>query len=207
MKWLFLILMSINIVLFVTQYKSGSAYNTDFDYVKSLDVENLKLLRESELGEKEKCLVLPDERISNVRLELLNGLRGENVFVEELVNIKELAPSFWVFISEQTNSNDITKLKELGIESYLVGEGDFKGKRSVGLFANIDLARNMMKRLEINGFVADIAEKKRQKEVRWLSIKVKSLAEKEVVMGMAKDLNINVAEFKEIFCKSIASEK
>ena len=89
----------------------------------------------------------------------------------------------------------------------LVAAGDLKGRLSAGLFANIDLARDMIKLLGEVGVNADFIEKKKVKKTQWLSFGVGELESGDRVIDALKKVDVNVGEIKEFFCKSIASEK
>jgi hypothetical protein len=207
MKWLFLSLVLINAVLFVLNHKSLRANEGEYRITEGAGA--IRLLGE-ELGlvrVSERCLVLSgfvnDKDIDQVRKSLDKaGVRYEQVERADL-----MASVYWVFVENGQSSEQKKKLKESGIESYEILEGELRGKFSVGLFENIDLARSLVKRLESMAVQADIFERKKTKKTISFEVYMQNAEAKNLLLQGLEASGIKVDQIKEFFCKSIASEK
>ena len=138
---------------------------------------------------------------------MTNFLVSRAVEFDVIEKESALAPSYWVYIVGAVEDGLVESLASMDMDSYLIASGDLKGKLSVGLFANIDLAKGMINSLENNGIDADFIEKRNTKKAKWLSFSLDEIQDGEHIIDTLKDMQINLGEIKEFFCKSIASEK
>lgn len=207
MKWLLVLLVSVNIILFAVQIKEQVGVDVVPEYKSVEGVKRLSLLAEQNKRVRERCVVVgafPDsEALAAVKL----FLNDSDVKYELIEKREELAPAYWVYVVDDINDKLLESLTKMGIESYSVSSGDLKGKLSTGLFVNIDLARNMIAALKKNGIAADYVEKKKVKTTQWLSFNINDHGSDDGIMRHLKEMPINLGEIKEFFCKSIASEK
>ena len=207
MKWLLLLLISINVVLFLVQIKEHNSPNSVSGFVKENGAQDLKLLKDLKRDKPGRCVVvgaLADKNASDAVVSLLNEKNIKYEFVEKE---NELAPSYWVYVVDDVNESIIERLSAGGVESYLIATGDLRGRLSAGLFANIDLARDMIKELKDMGVDAAYVEKVKVKKTLWISFALAKVESGELIIEALKGLDVNLGEIKEFFCKSIASEK
>ena len=209
MKWLFLFLLSINAVIFVYQEKGFGGRVVVMDYVSDSSAKGIGLLSEVKAGGAvdERCVVIgPVE--GQESLERIKRLLDDWLVVYEIIDKKEeMAPSYWVFAEGNREEGLVDELASVGIDSYKVVDGKRAGEVSLGLFANIDLAENLIKRVKAKGFNAFYVEHERFSESRWLSFKVQETVGLSELKSRVEASKIKVGEIKEFFCKSVASEK
>ena len=209
MKWLLLFLLSVNAVIFIVQIKGMGGAAESNEYIKVPAAKDVKLLNELGVAEdvRGRCIVIGELDNELALKGLSDFLNTRNVKYELIEKKEELAPSYWVFAQDDANKDLQEDLNALGVESYLVAEGDWMGKVSLGLFANIDLAEDLMKDLKDEGVMTMFVEKKKYKNTKWISFRLDEVARSGRLLDELNALKINVGQIKEFFCKSIASEK
>jgi len=207
MKWLFLLLLTINVILFVVQIKEKDKSGIESDFNKVAGAQEIKLLKDVNNDAQHRCVVIgaiPDQNILDAVAKFLTDNRAKfEILEKETV----LAPSYWVYVVDDAEEALMQILKKMKLDSYLIASGQLKGKLSVGLFENIDLAQDMINSLKENGVNADLVEKRKIKNTRWISFEVNDIGGGEHIIEALKNMEINLGEIKEFFCKSIASEK
>lgn len=209
MKLLLLFLLSVNVVIFIVQIKGLGGHIRNVQYVEVVGAKKIELLGGSSAGVLSggRCIVIGELDDQYALTELSSFLGDQGVEFELIEKKQELAPSYWVFAKGKASEELSLKLSEAGMDSYVVSEGEWVGKVSLGLFANIDLAQDLINVLEVRDIEATYVERKKHKSSKWLSFKLSKPSEKSALLVGIKALEINVGEIKEIFCKSIASEK
>lgn len=207
MKWLLILLVSINVILLVVQIKEKGSADVVSGFKKAKGAQELMLLKDVGGAKQARCVVigaLQDED----DLAVLVGFLSENQIEYELVEKEvELAPSYWVYVIDEVKDSLVDRLNALGVETYLIASGDLSGRLSAGLFANIDLARGMVDLLKEEGVNADFVEKKKVKKSRWISFRLEGMENGKRIINALEVMDLNLGEIKEFFCKSIASEK
>jgi hypothetical protein len=189
------------------QVKEKNSANVVSGFNKSNGAQELKLLKDLNKNNQNRCVVvgaLPNETVLE---EVVVYLKNNNVDYELVEKETELAPSYWVYIADTKDEELMVRLDNIGVETYLIASGDLKGQLSAGLFANIDLARDMVKLLRDADIKANLIEKKKIKKMQWVSFGLEKSPDGEGLIEGLKAIKINPGEIKEFFCKSIASEK
>ncbi|MFT6909110.1 MAG: hypothetical protein ACJAS1_005818 [Oleiphilaceae bacterium] len=207
MKWLLLLLVAVNVILFVVQAKEKDGSGLVGYFQKVPGAQEIKLLKADHKNIQDRCVVIgaiPEPEA----LEVVVGfLTSSGIHYEQIEKEIILAPSYWVHIVDIVDEALIKSLNDKGIGSYLIAAGELKGKLSVGLFANIDLAQNKINSLKKLGINAGFIEKRKAKKTQWVSFSINEIEGVKHIIGSLKDMQINLGEIKEFFCKSIASEK
>lgn len=207
MKWLLILLVSINVILLVVQIKEKGSADVVSGFKKAKGAQELMLLKDVGGAKQARCVVIGALQDEDV-LAVLIGFLGENQIEYELVEKEvELAPSYWVYVIDEVKDSLVDRLNALGVETYLIASGDLSGRLSAGLFANIDLARGMVDLLKEEGVNADFVEKKKVKKSRWISFRLEGMENGKRIINALEVMDLNLGEIKEFFCKSIASEK
>ena len=207
MKWLLILLVSINVILLVVQIKEKDSADGVSGFKKAKGAQELMLLKDVGGAKQARCVVIGALQDEDV-LAVLIGFLGENQIEYELVEKEvELAPSYWVYVIDEVKDSLVDRLNALGVETYLIASGDLSGRLSAGLFANIDLARGMVDLLKEEGVNADFVEKKKVKKSRWISFRLEGMENGKRIINALEVMDLNLGEIKEFFCKSIASEK
>lgn len=207
MKWLFVLLVAVNVILLVVQIKGKDEQGSVSHFKKVASSKEIKLLKDGSNELMERCVVIgafPDATALKV---VTDFLASKSVQFDIIDKESVLAPSYWVYVVGGAEEALLKKLASMNVDSYLIKTGDLKGKLSVGLFANIDLAKNMVVSLRKSGIAADIVEKKNIEKTKWLSFSLDEMRDGEHIIGALKNMQTNLGEIKEFFCKSIASEK
>tara|TARA_R110001592_G_scaffold363316_1_gene683696 strand:- start:85 stop:708 length:624 start_codon:yes stop_codon:yes gene_type:complete len=207
MKWLFLLLLAVNVILFIVQIKERdeSSYVSNFNQVAG--AQNIKLLKEDASNAHERCVVIGEITDTNVLDKVKLFLSGNDVKFELIEKETVLAPNYWVYVVDEIEDGLVNNLNAKGVDSYVVASGELKGKLSLGLFANIDLAQDMIKSMTKIGVNAAFFEKRKTQKTKWLSFRLAEIDDGVSIIKALKDMRINLGEIKEFFCKSIASEK
>lgn len=208
MKWLLLILLVVNAVLFVVQIKEAEKKSIDVHYESVGGAEKISLLNEGvrSQNENKRCVVIGEVQDDEVLTKLTEHLKAEGVEFDVRRNKESLASQFWVY-TKGLNEEQTKKLNQKKIDHYVVAVGDAKGFVSLGLFENIDLAKALVGDLKKAGVEAFIKERNKTKQTIWVSFAITEILNERQLIEGVQALNINVGEIKEFFCKSIASEK
>ena len=207
MKWLLVLLISINVILFVVQIKEKDSIDLTSGFNKATGAQELKLLKDLKEDKQGRCVVvgaLPDQTVLNA---VVSFLKMNNVKYDLVEKEFELAPSYWVYVIDDVDDVLVQRLNGVGVETYLIASGELSGRLSAGLFANIDLARGMIELLKGVGVTANFIEKKKVKKTQWISFGLGELESSERIIESLEAMDVNLGEIKEFFCKSIASEK
>lgn len=208
MKWLLLSLLSINLILFIVNFKNQE--KPVAVYQKADQASEIKLLSEesqagSQLGRR--CYVLGDIESEDQIARAKKFLSDEGVLFQLVNKEQDLASVFWVYVQRDDERQVKELLKKQGVDSYLITEGELRGMLSAGLFENIDLARALVKKIEALGAEANIFERKKQKNNISIEFASDQISDKAMLMKGFRDQGIIISEIKEFFCKGIASEK
>jgi len=216
MKWIFLSLLAINVVLISIQWVDSRSAVVPAEYIKGDASKRLELLGEVGGGPTkrgraaEMCLLvgpLDAKPQAEVMLESLNSDGDNSKLVVQKV---KKAPSYWVYFDEYAEKNVAVWVEEFKlkkIDSYVIGSGGLKGALSLGVFENIDLAYRLKKMMKKKGYEAKISEINKVDSEFWLLFSAVYAAEnKKKIDEMLTPLK-KMHEKREIFCKSVASEK
>jgi len=224
-RWIFLTLLLLNSLFAGIEWSSKADKRAAFD--KSYRVveggESLMLLSESVGGAARTvvrggdvkadrlCMLLGplDSKLNASKLlEAVQGGRVDSVLVAQAI-VK--APNYWVYLapfdSRKSALNKLKELQSVKVDSYLITQGELANGISLGVFENIDSARRMSKRRKSQGYDVKITELGKEDFEYWVAVM------EEYTEGLdaevSKIMNILDMSFekRQIFCKSVASEK
>ena len=216
MKWIFLSLLAINVVLVAIQWVDSRSTVTPVPYIDEAGSKSLKLLAEMSgkkllVGkESAMCLLvgpLETRKIAEQMREFLNeGSDNAKLVVQEV----RKAPSYWVYFDAYENKSvsawsEEFKLKS--IDSYVINLGELKGALSLGVFENIDLAYRLKKMMKKKGYESKISEINKVDKEFWLLFSSGYAAENQKKIDEMLTPLKKMHEKREISCKSVASEK
>ena len=216
MKWIFLSLLAINVVLISIQWVNSRNITVPEKYIERGDSKSLDLLVEvgserlSARRAADMCLLLGPLENEGQAEVILQSLGGDNKSSKLVVQKVKKAPSYWVYFNtyaEKTVDEWLEDFKLKKIDSYVIRSGDLKGALSLGVFENIDLAYRLKKMMKKKGFESKISEINKLDSEFWLLFSAGYAAEnKKKIDEMLIPLK-KMHEKREIMCKSVASEK
>ncbi len=225
MRWIFLTLILLNVLFAVAEWLSrvdkDEALNRPYRIQGGQG--QLTMLRESkglksEGGVENKrgvdeplCLLLGplDDRVKAD--QILSVFQDRNVKAELVAQSLVKAPNYWVYLAPfESRKAAISKLRELQsakVDSYLITQGELANGISLGVFENIDSARRMEKRRKNQGYDVKVSELGKKEFEYWVAILEEYSEDLDVdVTKIMKKLEVSF-EKRQIFCKSVASEK
>lgn len=220
MKWIFFMLFGLNLLLASLQWWNMREADGQQSYVPQPGIKQLTLLQERSIkttatesmaeADQQCELVGPitDKSRADSLLKLLKigGVRASLV-VQEM----KRAPGYWVYYgpvaSESARQEKWREFQSKGIDSYLITSGKLKGAISVGVFENIDSAQRMKQKMSGHGYQSKLSEIEKSSEVYWLLIYEPYLIENKKKIEEALNAFEVRPEKRQIFCKSVASEK
>jgi hypothetical protein len=215
MKWIFLSLLAINVVLVSMQWVSSRSISVPVEYIEEKGSKQLALLSEAgsrqQLGERGlMCLLLgPLEGRPQAEM-ILESLGGGDENSKLVVQKVKKAPGYWVYFNDFSAKTAVDLSEEFRlkkVDSYVISSGDLKGALSLGVFENIDLAYRLKKMMKKKGYETKISEINKVDNEFWLLFSASYAAEnKKKIDEMLTPLK-KMHEKREIMCKSVASEK
>ena len=225
MRWIFLTLLLLNALFAAMEWSSQSERREILDkpYQVIGGGERLTLLRESGgFGEAgvvpgaqpeidSLCLLLGPLKGEVKAVQLLSAFQDKSIKAELVTQDIVKAPNYWVYLAPfDSRKAAITKLRELQsvkVDSYLITQGELANGISLGVFENIDSARRMSKRRIGQGYDVKIAELDKKEFEYWVAVMEGYTEELDVeVSKLIRKLEMSF-EKRQIFCKSVASEK
>jgi hypothetical protein len=214
MKWFFIVLLAINIILAGFQWlqhreaKVAPVYQSLSDESSIVLLSELSDSPENGRGDEERCLLIgPSAKKEGIELGLsaLGLDKSDARLIEQGI---EKAPSYWVYIKFSDNvASVLSRLQQDGVDAYQISSGELKGGVSLGVFENIDLARRLVKKINKKGYEAAIYSLERKTAEYWLLLRKKYAADNQGKINEFLASLLKNAEKREIFCKSVASEK
>jgi len=216
MKWIFFSLLALNVALLSIQWVDVRNEEVSEIYIQESSSKNLVLLGEDKKSQNvngqdaKLCVLVGPVSTRVIAKDLLKSMHSDDADSRLVVQEVAKAPSYWVYFDEFEGSaveEWLNKFKEKGIDSYLVQSGKLKGMLSLGVFENIDLAQRLKKSMKKRGYQAKISEINKIDNEFWLLLSSTYAAENkkeidEILMSLKK-----IPEKREIYCKSVASEK
>jgi len=216
MKWIFLSLLAINVVLISIQWVDSRNVVVPADYIEGGGSKRLELL--GEIGGEsvmrgratEMCLLVGPLDAKPQAEVILKSLNSDGDNSKLVIQKVKKAPSYWVYFDDYAEKNVAAWVEEFKIkkiDSYVVASGGIKGALSLGVFENIDLAYRLKKIMKKKGYETKISEINKVDSEFWLLFSAVYAAEnKKKIDEMLTPLK-KMHEKREIFCKSVASEK
>jgi hypothetical protein len=221
MRWIFLTLSLLNVFIFGMSWLEKNDHFTgkskDFipiENVKAINTVGSKNDDKEGVGVKVKfkplCLLL-GPIITEKEAEIIeNRLNSKGIKSRKIVQEIAKAPNYWVYLKPfSTKSEAILKLKRLqsaNIDSYLISQGVLANGISLGVFENIDSAKDMLKTRIKQGYPAEIRNLPKSTSRFWVGVNEQYNIE---LVNRISDLLKNIKmppEKRQIFCESIASE-
>ncbi|KZY58064.1 hypothetical protein A3740_18475 [Oleiphilus sp. HI0068] len=214
MKWVFIALLVVNVGLVAFQWVKHREQGVSPEFQENKAVKRIVLLSDisSSGGDKQaiarRCELLgPFDNRAELELEKKRVLLGTGE-VQIVGQTLDKAPSYWVYIAKKDVVEDLEqRLLEIKVDTYKISSGELSGAYSLGVFENIDLARGLAKKVKKSGMAPSIFEKKKSETSFWLEYGLDYAAENQEKIDEIAALLSTGAKKREIFCKSVASEK
>jgi hypothetical protein len=216
MKWIFLSLLAINVVLISIQWVNSRSVSVPVEYIEEKYSKPLKLLGEvggKEISERQMadmCLLLGPLESQEQAGVMLQSLGSDGESSKLVVQKVKKAPSYWVYFdayAEKTVDEWLEDFKSKKIDSYIVRSGELKGALSLGVFENIDLAYSLKKMMKKKGYESKISEINKSDSEYWLLFSAGYAAENKKKIDEMLTPFKKMHEKREIMCKSVASGK
>jgi len=216
MKWFFIILLSLNIILLGVQWLDHREDGLASEYLEVDEDKKIELLRERGQGIKQestdaRCALLGPIDEEAVASNLKKVLLNDSVSAELVVQEHKKAPGYWVYFDElngdAARQSQLEEFRSKGVDSFVIAAGDLKGAISLGVFENIDSARRLKKKMIKRGYIVKISEIQKSETEYWLLLPIDYAAENKHKIDKIVSSVLKNQEMREIFCKSVASEK
>lgn len=225
MRWIFLTLLLLNCLFAAVEWSSKvnarGVLDKSYQFIEG--GERLALLREfsepvnagdiaTSKGKLNRlCMLLGPMEDKTKATQLIDVFKSRGVGVELVAQEITKAPNYWVYLAPfESRKAAVKRLKELQgakVDSYLITQGDLANGISLGVFENIDSARRMSKRRRNQGYDVKVTELGKKEFEYWVAIMKEYTEELDTeVSEMMNELDL-LFEKRQIFCKSVASEK
>jgi len=218
MKWALFVLLSLNLVIAGVQWlnmretKELPVYK---EVIGSSGVELLQEVRKKSLvdieGKDKRCLLMGPTKEKVVADKMHAALYAEGFLAELVIQKIDKAPGYWVyydrFEGDGGREKQLAEFKLRGIDSFIIRQGDLAGAISLGVFENIDSTRRLKKKMTKLGYEVQFKDIKNSELEYWILLPVNYMAESRMKIEQIFAPIKKVQEMREIFCKSVASEK
>ncbi|MCQ4277445.1 SPOR domain-containing protein [Stutzerimonas degradans] len=193
MRWLFLLLLTLNILYYAFQLQQSPLQAKQVAPSLSYGSEassSIALLSESDrfpnkqsqaLPEKDAiCLFLggfnDEDTVRALEQRLLSlDIRSSLQVVESTVGV-----DYWVYLpplaSRQASLRQLRELQSRNIDAYIISVGDLTNGISLGIFSRQDSAEGVVTRLGGAGYAALVRELPRAHRTQWLRVEPESRA-------------------------------
>lgn len=229
MRWLFLLLLLMNIGLFAWQHRLAPSGSSELPLLarqaeggSAQAVQGLTLMTEAEAGKPRPqspvsaagdaathCLVLGGfdmvERARQLEQRLLSLDVGARVVTAEA----SFGADHWVYIpplaSRQASLRQLRELQARGIDSYLITEGELANGILLGVFPRLDSAVSIAEKLRGAGYEPQVRELPRVYQEYWVRVARKS--QRLVDDAMLARLSVDFLDLKHqlISCRGLRS--
>jgi len=212
MKWAFLILIALNLVILAAQWLNKRETALLPEYAESDKGGEIVLLKERKTHIKKDgmCdLMGPIKMQEDVEL-ILAELGGDAAQMQQVVKEKSMAPGYWVYLAVGVGKSaavELAGLKLKNIDSFEIITGKLKGQISLGVFENLDLAKGLVDEMAKSNIKVDIAEISKKEKEYWLLLPEDYAAENKEKFDEILASTQYDQEMRQISCKSVASEK
>lgn len=223
MRWLFLLLLVLNLFYYVWHQQQAPLRVKE---VQSFSLyqgakQNIRLVSEADVdraavnsamisgGGAAVCLYLgsfEDERVARALEQRLLSLdiQSQVQTVDATAGV-----DYWVYLaplaSRQASLRQLKELQARKIDSYIISQGDLANGISLGMFPRSDSAEGVMQRLREAGYEPMLRELTRAHRAYWVRIAPESrrLAGDGLLEGLARDFER--LEHQLMPCESVAS--
>lgn len=212
MRWLFLLLLILNITQFVWYNRPLPGASTELRLgaaqVTAAPQKELKLLAEAEAPAKAlaegglaapktapSCLLLGGfESVERARL-LEQRLLSLDIAARVVSTDASLGSDHWVYIpplaSQQASLRQLRELQARKIDGYLITEGELANGILLGVFPQLDSAASVAEKLRAAGYEPQVRELPRIYQEYWVRIAEKSqrLVDGDLLTRLASDFS------------------
>lgn len=192
MRWLFLLLLTLNIFYYVwanqrppVVAQSSSAYALSSGGQSSIrliseDVPRSVLEVPGSTANDDMCLFLGGFERHEDALALEQRLLSLDLLTRMHEREVEVGVDYWVYLPPLSSRDAaLRQLKELqsrAIDSYLVSQGELANGISLGFFSRHDSARSVLERMRSIGYAAELKDLKRTTRVYWSELAQQSVS-------------------------------
>jgi len=218
MKWALFVLLSLNLVVAGVQWvnmREAKELPVYKEVVGSQGIELLQEIRQKSLvvieGEGKRCLLMGPTKEKVLADEMYAALNAEGILAELVIQKIDKAPGYWVyydrFEGEGERDKQLAEFKLRGIDSFIIRKGDLAGAISLGVFENIDSTRRLKKKMAKLGYEVQFDDIEKSELEYWILLPLSSMTENRIKVEQIFAPIKKLQEMREIFCKSVASEK
>ncbi|MNZ57855.1 hypothetical protein D3C78_758460 [compost metagenome] len=196
MRWLFLLLLLMNVGLFVWQHRLAPSGSSELPLLAGQAerapvqaVQGLTLMAEAESSKPQSqasvvadsaahCLVLGGFDAPEPARQLEQRLLSLDVGVRVVTSEASFGADHWVYIpplaSRQASLRQLRELQARGIDSYLITEGELADGILLGVFPRLDSAVSVAEKLRAAGYEPQVRELPRIYQEYWVRVARKS---------------------------------
>lgn len=198
MRWVFFLLVLLNIGLFAWQQRLAPELNSELSLLPKPDrsgqAATLKLLAEAQpqlspsraapqsptvaVAAPEECVVLGGFDAAERAHELEQRLLSLDVVARVISRDAAFGADHWVYIpplaSSQASLRQLRELQARGIDSYLITEGELANGILLGVFPRLEAAVAVADKLRLAGYEPQVRELPRVYQQYWVRVASKS---------------------------------
>lgn len=204
MRWIFLLLVALNIFYFVWTQQQSSLLTREgiaLELAESTS-KNIQLLSENRKGETGgqpvqgepgMCIHLGGFDEESRAAQLRQRLISLDIPAQQATIRAEFARDYWVYLppfgSRDAALRQFRELQARGLDSYLITEGDLDNGISLGIFSMQDSADRLLTQMRALGYAAEVRELVRERREYWVRIpdKARPLLSKVLTDRLAAD--------------------
>ena len=142
-------------------------------------VEQALEIAESVLATESCWLAGPLDQTA-VREAVTGALATQGIQLKLVLQRVAAAPDYWVYLPVEGGGQQplllAAELREKGIDSYAITQGQLAGDLSLGLFRNEEHADSLMSRVRAQAYVPEIYQRPRSREQAWAALREVELA-------------------------------
>lgn len=208
MRWLFFLLVLLNIGLFAWQQRLAPEVGSELSLATKIEhsaaVDTLQLLAEAQptiiqstavaaSAAPDNCLVLGGFDAAGRASELEQRLLSLDIGARVVSIDATLGSDHWVYIpplaSSQASLRQLRELKARGIDSYLITEGELANGILLGVFPRLEAAVGVADKLRAAGYEPQVRELPRVYQQYWVRVASKSerLVDNQLLERLAVD--------------------
>lgn len=188
MRWLFLLLLALNLFYYVWHQQQAPLRVKEVQPVTVYRgaQQDIQLLNESNAARSDLAVV-PTDAGSNATCLFLGGFESEEIAkaveqrllstdIEAVVESVDIAAAldYWVYLaplaSRQASLRQLKELQARKIDSYIISQGDLVNGISLGIFPRNDSAQSVMQRLREVGYEPLLRELSRSHRSYWVKV-------------------------------------
>lgn len=210
MRWLFFLLILLNIGLFAWQQRTAPEVTSELSLTPKTEyagpVATLQLLAEAQpVQSLQQAAVLPQAAPANDCLVLggFDGVERAGQLEQRLLSLDigarvitrdaAFGSDHWVYIpplaSSQASLRQLRELQARGIDSYLITEGELVNGILLGVYPRLEAAVGVADKLRAAGYEPQVRELPRVYQQYWVRVASKSrrLVDEHLLMRLAGD--------------------